>query len=46
MLSSGQFQAVPGIADRLAELDPAADPDGLTTQARQPLADSARRPAC
>ena len=36
MFTAGQFQAVVGIADRLAELDPAAaDPDGLTTQARQ-----------
>jgi hypothetical protein len=36
MFAAGQFQAVVGIADRLAELDPAAaDPDGLTTQARQ-----------
>jgi hypothetical protein len=38
---------VPGIADRIAEPDPAAaDPDGLATRARQPLADSARCPAC
>ena len=39
MLAAGEFQAVVGIADRLAELDPtAADPDGLTTQARRRLA--------
>ena len=38
MFTAGEFQAVAGIADRLAELDPAAaDPDGLTTQARQRL---------
>ena len=36
MFTAGHFQAVVGIAGRLAELDPAsADPDGLTTQARQ-----------
>ena len=38
MFVAGEFQAVAGIAGRLAELDPsAADPDGLTTQARQRL---------
>jgi hypothetical protein len=38
MFTAGEFQAVTGIAGRLAELDPsAADPDGLTTQARQRL---------
>jgi hypothetical protein len=38
MFAAGEFQAVVGIADRLAELDPAAaDPDGLTTQARRRL---------
>ena len=38
MFTAREFQAVIGIADRLAELDPAdADPDGLTTQARQRL---------
>ena len=38
MFTAKEFQAVAGIADRLAELDPsAADPDGLTTQARQRL---------
>ncbi len=38
MFTAGEFQAVAGIAGRLAELDPsAADPDGLTTQARQRL---------
>ena len=38
MFAAGNFQAVAGIADRLAELDPAAaDPDGLATQARQRL---------
>ena len=32
--TAGEFQAVAGIAERLAELDPAAaDPDGLTTRA-------------
>ena len=36
MFTAGEFQAVAGIACRLAELDPAAaDPDGLATQARQ-----------
>ena len=36
--TAGDLQAVTGIADRLAELDPAAaDPDGLATQARQRL---------
>jgi len=36
MFTAGEFQAVAGIAGRLAELDPsAADPDGLTSQARQ-----------
>ena len=34
MFTAGEFQAVVAIADRLAELDPAAaDPDGMTTQA-------------
>jgi hypothetical protein len=38
MFTAGEFQAVAGIADRLAELDPAsADPDGMTTQARQQI---------
>ena len=38
MFTAGEFQAVAGIADRLAELDPsAADPSGLTTKARQRL---------
>jgi hypothetical protein len=38
MFTREKFQAVVGIADRLAELDPAAaDPDGLTTQARRRL---------
>jgi thioredoxin len=38
MFAAGEFQAVVGIADRLAELDPAAaDPDGLTSQARHQL---------
>jgi Caspase domain/WD domain, G-beta repeat len=38
MFAAGEFQAVVGIADRLAELDlAAADPDGLTTQARRRL---------
>jgi len=38
MFTAGEFQAVAGIAGRLAELDPsAADPEGLTTQARQRL---------
>ncbi len=38
MFTAGEFQAVAGIAGRLAELDPsAADPGGLTTQARQRL---------
>jgi sugar lactone lactonase YvrE len=38
MFTAGQFQAVVGIAGRLAELDPsAADPDGLATEARQRL---------
>ena len=38
MFTAGEFQAVAGIAGRLAELDPAAaDPDGLTTQAQQRL---------
>ena len=38
MFTSGDFEAVVGIADRLAELDPAAaDPDGLTTAARRRL---------
>ena len=38
MFTAGQFLAVAGIADRLAELDPAsADPDGLATQGRQRL---------
>ena len=41
MFTAGEFQAVAGIADRLAELDPsAADPGGLTTQARQRLQQS------
>ncbi len=45
MFTAGKFQAVVGIADRLAELDPAAaDPDGLSTQARQRL-QRARREA-
>ena len=36
--AAGEFQAVVGVADRLAELDPAAaDPDGLTSQARRRL---------
>jgi hypothetical protein len=36
MFTTGEFQAVVGIASRLAELDPtAADPDGLVTQAQQ-----------
>ena len=36
MFTAGEFQAVAGIAGLLAELDPsAADPDGLTTQARR-----------
>jgi hypothetical protein len=35
LFTAGEFQAVTGIADQLAELDPAAaDPDGLATQAR------------
>ncbi len=38
MFAAGEFQAVVGIAGRLAELDAAAaDPDGLTTQARRRL---------
>lgn len=38
MFTAGNFQAVVGIAGRLAELDPAAaDPDGLTTRARRRL---------
>lgn len=38
MFTAGEYLAVIGIADRIAELDPAdADPDGLTTQARQRL---------
>ena len=38
MFAAGEFQAVVGIADRLAELDPAAaDPDGLTIRARRRL---------
>jgi hypothetical protein len=38
MSTAGQFQAVASIADRLAELNPAAaDPDGLATQARRRL---------
>jgi tetratricopeptide (TPR) repeat protein len=38
MFTAGEFHAVIGIADRLTELDGAhADPDGLTTQARQRL---------
>jgi WD40 repeat protein len=38
MFSSGYFQEVVDIADRLSELDPAAaDPGGLATQARQRL---------
>ena len=38
MFAAGEFQAVVGIADRLAELDPAAaDPDGLTIRARRTL---------
>jgi len=37
--SRKRFETVLGIADRLADLDPAAsDPDGLTTRARQELA--------
>ena len=38
MFSAGEFQAVVGIAARLAELDPAAaNPDGLTIRARRRL---------
>ena len=38
MFAAGEFQAVFGIAGRLAELDPAAaDPDGLTTRTRRIL---------
>ena len=38
LFAAGEFQAVVGIADRLAELDPAAaDPDGLTIRARRRL---------
>ena len=38
MLAAGEFQAAVGIADRLAELDPAAaDPDGLIARARRRL---------
>jgi WD40 repeat protein len=38
MFATGEFHAVVGIANRLAELDPAAaDPDGLTAQARRRL---------
>ena len=38
MLAAGEFQAAVGIADRLAELDPAAaDPDGLVARARRRL---------
>jgi phosphate ABC transporter phosphate-binding protein len=38
MFTAGEFQAVAGIADRLAELDPgAADPDGLASAARQQI---------
>jgi WD40 repeat protein len=38
MFAAGEFQAVVGIADRLAELDPAAaNPDGLTIRARRRL---------
>jgi hypothetical protein len=38
MFAAREFQAVVGIADRLAELDPAAaDPDGLTIRARRRL---------
>lgn len=41
MFAAEEFQAVVGVADRLAEFDPAhADPDGLTTQARQRLQQS------
>ena len=45
MFAAGNLQAVLGVADRLAELDSsAADPDGLTTQARQRLKpDSVRK---
>jgi hypothetical protein len=35
--AAGESQAMVGVADRLAELDPAADPDGLTSQARRRL---------
>jgi WD40 repeat protein len=45
MFTSGQFQAVIGIADRLAELDPAAaDPGGLATQARQRIQQTTPHP--
>jgi hypothetical protein len=45
MFAASQFQAVIGIAGRLAELDPAAaDPDGLTTRARQQLRQQITRP--
>ena len=38
LFAFAEFQAVVGIADRLAELDPAAaDPDGLTIRARRRL---------
>ena len=50
MFTREEFQAVVGIADRLIKLDPAAaDPDGMTTQARQrlqqPAAEASARPA-